>query len=317
PVQLIQTLKRDFWPSLPKTADGKRSLRAFAKRYSEAGAKLRALSKGSKNQWKHITRQDLVTQLRPRLRDPGIIRQNPTGLCGPLAVIVELARRRPAEYVRAITELLEQGILTTTGGKVIKAEQELRDEPIAKMTVFQDQIEEADWILAATMRDDANLSEDVDDDANGIESITLWGAMSDWTEQMIGLKYHWETCFVSGELNAIREAQKAVNDGGIAFLLVDSDLINDGSVDGEDEEEMWWSRRSHFATGIGKFGKKIHCRDDNPPPDHWVLFLGGLQLPSDGTISMLVWSWGGEYQLTGTADSFTEYLYAVVTGRPK
>ncbi len=282
---------------------------ALARRFSAAGAHLRALDSGTKDVWMFMKRSQLVPQLRARLRDPGIIQQNPTGLCGPLAVVVELARRRPDAYVAAAKELFETGVLTAAG-KTITAEEELRQQAMPGGP-----IDHADWILAATMRDDANLWEDVDT-GYGLESITLWWAMSDWTKHVLGLKYHWETCFVSGELDAIKEARDAVNDGGVAFLLIDSDLINDGSVDGEDEEEMWWRRASHFAgQKVGDFGPLVHSRDDNPPPDHWVVFLGGLSF-NEGQISLRVWSWGGEYLLTGTADAFSEYLYAVVTGRP-
>lgn len=224
-------------------------------------ARLRALAGGNKDVWAHIDRSQLVPQLRARLRDPGIIEQNPTGLCGPLAVVVELARRRPDAYVAAAKQLFETGVLTATG-KTITAEEDLRQEPVPGGP-----IQHADWLLAATMRDDANLWEDVDDTGFGLVSITLWWAMSDWTKHVLGLKYHWETCFVSGELDAIKEARDAVNVGGVAFLLIDSDLINDGSVDGEDEEEMWWRRAPHSAgQKVGDLGPKTHCRDDNPPP---------------------------------------------------
>ncbi len=55
------------------------------------------------------------------------------------------------------------------------------------------------------------------------------------------------------------------------------------------------------------------------PADHWVVYLGGLspRNPSeDDKIKLRLWSWGREYKLAGTAGSFGEYLYAMVSGRP-
>jgi hypothetical protein len=170
------------------------------------------------------------------------------------------------------------------------------------------------------MRDDANIVEDVDDDANGLESITLWGAESDWTHNILNLKSYWETCFNSGELDAIRKAQEAVDAGGVAFLLIDADLIKnvDAGEEEEDEEDIWWRRAKHEAgKPVDGFGSWNHCLDDNFPPDHWVVLLGNLQLGSDdGPIRLRLWSWASEYEVKGTADSFSEYLYAVVTGVP-
>lgn len=315
PWSVRDTLEKGFWPALAPASGGGVSVRALMKRYSAAGAKLRTLASGSGDVWAYISRSELVPELRARLRDPGIILQNPTGLCGPLSVVVELARRLPAEYVRAVTEMLETGKWTTIGGMVVTAEQELRNEPTPAPPIGK-----ADWILAATMRDNENIHEDVDDDANGLESITLWGAMSDWTHHALGLKYHWESCFHGGELDAIRVAQKAVDAGGVAFLLIDSDLIQSykrGEAQDEEEEEMYWRRAFHNpGEPVGDFGTWTHSKDDNFPPDHWILLLGGLQLPRDGSIKLRVWSWSAEYELKGTADSFTEYLYAVVTGVP-
>jgi hypothetical protein len=227
-----------------------------------------------------------------------------------------LARRRPAEYVRAVTSMLVTGKWSTIGGLVIAAEQELRDEPLPGAPLGA-----ADWILAATMRDASNIHEDVDDDANGLETITLWGAMSEWTQHCLGLKYHWETCFNEGELTAIKRAQQDVSAGGVAFLLIDADMIQNyapGEPQDEEEEEMYWRRRIHVAgQPLGDFPNTwTHSKDDNFPPDHWVIFLGPLVLGRDGSINLRVWSWGREYEIKGTASSFGEYLYAVVTGVP-
>jgi hypothetical protein len=264
--------------------------------------------------WKHIRRDIVVKELRDRLRDPLIIRQNPTGLCGPIAIIVELARRRPRRYVLAAKELLEQGHLRCPTGRIITAEGELRDEPVAAGKIGQ-----VDWLLAATMRDDANIWEDVDDDANGLESMTFWDEERSWTEDVLDLPVGgWETCFSWGEIDCMRKAQNAVNAGGVAFFLVDANLLKNGADDRE--ENMWWRQSEHVARKKpGPLGSKVHSEDDCIPPDHWVIYLSGFDLganPRDNDpIKVRLWSWGSVFEVTGTVDAFAEYLYGVVTGR--
>ena len=339
-------LQKGFWPPLKMAPDGGLSLRNLCQRFSATGAQLRKLANSKKDLWKHIDRDDLVSQLRDRIRDPGIIHQNPTGLCGPVAIVFELARRNPVEYVRAVTELFEHGVFTTMGGAKIEAEQELRNEHVpdsvpqhtpssdkgadpddpsddvgAGMKGSSGGIHEADWILAATMRDFANVHDDVDDNAgNEIESYTLGGAMADWTKNVLGLIPINRDCAHTGELDVIRAAQAAINVGGVAFLNIDSDLLNSGGTT-EVEENMWWKVRRHVAgEAAGGFGGKVHSCDDNGflIGDHWVPMLGDLKLDEkNDSISLLVWSWSAEYLVFGTADSFGEYLYGAVLGMPK
>ena len=186
-------------------------------------------------------------------------------------------------------------------------------EPVADGAIGQ-----VDWLLAATMRDDANIWEDVDDDAYGLESMTLWDEERNWTRDVLDLPGGgWETSFSWGAVGCMRKAQDAVDAGGVAFFLIDANLLTDGGDD--DEEDMWWRRSRHDALKAPtEFGNKHHSKDDDLPPDHWVIYLGGLNLgdePKDGDpVAVRLWSWAGEYEVTGTVEAFTEYLYAVVTG---
>lgn len=311
PVSLRSVLGPGVWPALPPAPDGSVPVRGFVSRYAEAGAALRALEAGGPCVWSQIDRAALVDQARIRLRDSGVISQTPTDFCGPLAVVVEFARRRPADFVRGVTELVEKGQLTTPGGAVVAAEDELREQPVPSGP-----IRPIDWLLAATMRDAANLWEDVEN-AKGLEALTLWPEMAYWTRNLLGLGSTWETTFAYGELDAIRAGQQAIDAGGVAFLLIDSDLIKDGSATGETEEDMHWECAPHRpGQPVGPFGAVTHSRDDDLP-DHWIVFLGDLALgDDDGPIALRVWSWGCEFRLTGSADGFGEYLFAVVTGRP-
>jgi len=300
-------------PVFPPLPPGPVSVRQVASRFSASGAALRSLASGAMNVWEHMDRPTIVMEISDRLRDPMIMDQDPTGLCGPLSVVMEFARRNPVRYVQAAKELLEAGTLTCPTGRIIEAEEELRAEPVIAGDIGQ-----VDWLLAATMRDDENIWEDVDDDANGLESMTFWGEQRDWARDVLNLPSGgWETCFNSGEVDCMKKAQHAVNVGGVAFFLVDANLLKDGGSD--DEEDMHWRRSAHKArASVPSLGSSVHSKDDDFPPDHWVAYLGGLSLDSDpnadDSVSIRLWSWAREYVVTGTVDAFTEYLYAVATG---
>lgn len=277
-------------PMVPGFPDGPVSVRQLASRFSAAGAALRSLAEGDLNVWDEMDRQVIVAELSDRLRDPMVIAQNPTGLCGPLAIVMELARRDPVRYVLAAKQLFETGQLICSTGRVIRAEKELREEPVIAGAIGQ-----VDWLLGATMRDDENIVEDVDDDASGLESMTFWGEQRGWIRDVLELAGGgWKTCFVSGEVDCMKRAEAAVKAGGVAFFLVDANLIRDGGSD--DEEDMHWRSSAHRARlAPAALSSEVHSKDDTYL-DHWVAYLGGLDLGADpddyAAVSIRLWSWG-------------------------
>ena len=299
------------YPSLPLCPV---SLRAVLVRFSAAGKALRALAAGSVSLWPHLSRATMVHEISDRLRDPLIMEQNPTGLCGPFAILVCLARDNGPRYVDMARDLIETGRYICPTGRIIEAEEELRQQPKSPGAIG-----EVDWLLATTLRDDENIWEDVDDDANGLESMTFWGEQRGWIRDVLDLSDGgWETCFSWGEKDCMKKAEAAVEVGGVAHLLIDANLLKDGGSD--NEEDMWFRSSAHSARSEpGRFpATSTHSKDDDFPPDHWVAYLGGLNLaadPADGDpVDLMVWSWGRRYRVTGTVGSFTEYLYAVCTG---
>lgn len=300
-------------PVHPVLPPGPVSVRALGGRFGAAGAALRGVAQGQPNVWAHLHRPTIVSELSDRLRDPMIMGQGVTGLCGPFAILVELARRDPARYVTLARELLETGRMTCPTGRVIEAEEELRQEPPVAG------IAEVDWMFATAMRDDENIWEDVEGDANGLESMTFWTEQRGWMQDVLALPYGgWETCFAYGETDCLQHAEAAVKAGGVAHFLIDANLLHDG---GSDHEEQAWFRSSHHQarTAPSLFQPvKVHSEDDDFPPDHWVAYLGGLNLgpdpQDDDPLTLQVWSWSRRYEITSTVGSFGEYLYAVCYG---
>lgn len=128
--------------------------------------------------------------------------------------------------------------------------------------------------------------------------------------------------FSSGdEYNMTLLAEKAVQAGGLAFLFVDGNMIKPGGPE-DVEEPLYYQLFQHSprSPDISVYAK-VHSQDDDWPPDHWVVYLDGLNFgrpPDPGdSVGVRVWSWGGEYLVSGTAETFGEYLYGVVAGFPR
>lgn len=296
------------------------SLREITSRFSHAGDALRALALGVKNVWLFIDRQKVVDEIADRLRDPLIIHQQDRDFCGPLSILMEWIRRDPVNFIHSTKELLETGKFTCKTGRVIEAEEDLRKRPVppSDNPAKTPPIAQVEWLIAASIRDDENITEDVND-GTGIEGMTLMGAMSGWTKDILNLTPI-EVGGVfssSGEVQMMHLAEKTSKAGGLAFLFVDANVIKPGPDD--TEEQMWFEGVQHSARS-SKFDKiaKTHSKDDAWPPDHWVIYLDGLNFnkppnPSDA-VAIRLWSWGREYVVTGTAEAFGEYLYGVVAG---
>ena len=72
------------------------------------------------------------------------MRQAKTDLCGPFAVVFELARRKPTRFVKGADELLSNGKLKKIGGGVIEAESDLRKRPVPATVAA------VEWLYTAT-----------------------------------------------------------------------------------------------------------------------------------------------------------------------
>ena len=223
----------NVWPRLI-ASEGRISTRAVTQRFSGPGRELRKLASGGAVRWAHMSRATVVSDARKRLRNPSTFKQYSTDLCGPFALLFEFARREPTRYVKALAELLDHGTFSTVGGHTFVAEDDLRSLPAAT-------IPQADWLLAATIRDEENLVEDVDD-GEGWEGFTWPTEIVAWIEQILGLRGTLYNVYHTEEMEAIRAAQRAIDAGGVAVVLIDPDMIHDGGTTHR-ESPIWWRRR--------------------------------------------------------------------------
>lgn len=186
--------------------------------------------------WPHIAKSDLIEDIKGTVADPLNVNQNQTPLCGPTAIVYELVARdagyglRPQKkrYVQLCRQLWETGHIS--GRSIdIKPSDDLRNSPHSEA----DAISVADWMLIAALRDAENALVDIEGDerssegdVSGLEGYSFPGAMKTWIFEILGFdEADFELCWSSGEIDTIKKAQTAWNNGGGAFLNIDSNLL--------------------------------------------------------------------------------------------
>lgn len=225
--------------------------------------------------WPHITRSQLVDEIRATLTKPSRISQKDTPFCGPAAVVYELASRDPMRYVGIVQELYETGAFRTRRYVIEPTEALLNSTVPPGMRAV-------DWMVLAAMRDAENLLFTIDGDPGDIEGITFPWEMEEWAFELLGYDaVDFESTFIDGELDAIELAQGIIDRGGVAFLLIDAAMLG-----GEEP-----------AVAI---------------PNHWISFLGNLSVTSD-QVAFRSYSWGTTIDVQIGKDPFEDYMWGVVT----
>jgi hypothetical protein len=125
--------------------------------------------------WLHIDRADLAQGLRARIDNPDLINQGQASLCGPADFFHDLAIDDPVTYARAAIELYETGA-TNVGTQKIRPSHDLKIHLIPANA----NVDPADWILCASLRDQDNWFFDYQSETDGLAGITMPHSMADW-----------------------------------------------------------------------------------------------------------------------------------------
>ncbi|MBD0334293.1 MAG: hypothetical protein ICV62_02290 [Cyanobacteria bacterium Co-bin13] len=239
--------------------------------------------------WPHISKAELLDDIQKTLANPLLINQNYTPFCGPTAIVFELVSKQPARYVALCQSLYETGQFRSRT-KVVQPSQGLIQSKV------RSGMSAADWMLIATLRDTENLIFPVTGDSgsvgNNIAGITTPWEMKGWIYEILGYdQVEFESTFVYGEFDAMRTADAARLQGGVAFLMIHSAMLG------------------------GDTPAIAH-------PNHWVVYLGGLQIDNgvwyrhdSGNIRFNCYSWGKQYPVNLGEGPFEDYMWGVVTGR--
>ena len=96
-----------------------------------------------------LHRADVASGLKARLADPDIIHQRESPYCGPACTIRAICKDDPDAYAKAATDLFDNGV-----GKVKDLEIKPGSELIKSAAKMK--MNEADWLMLATLRDTSN-----------------------------------------------------------------------------------------------------------------------------------------------------------------
>lgn len=233
--------------------------------------------------WPQIDKASLAADVRATVTDPETqVYQAKAQFCGPTSIVLEFAKRMPRRYVRLCQQLYETGGFVARS-KAINASGNLRASQTGQ------DMSPADWMLIATMRDEENAVFPVTAGASGvsagIQGLTTPWEMEGWTKEILFKdQTAISTTFVWGERDAISYAEQVYNAGGVAFLMINSDLLT-----------------------------RMNENTNPLLPDHWVVYRGGLGF-ADGRIQFKVWSWARNYPVDVSIGRFEDCMYGIVTG---
>ena len=262
------------------------SVRSWLVQYIPVQAALQAFRDSSEvGVWTNINKNSLLEDIRNTVVNPLNIRQTGTPFCGPASVVFELASRQKTKYVKFCQELLETGQFNAQR-QVIQASKNTMESSVPK------KISVADWMMLATLRDSENILIPVDDEwvdfAEGITGITFPSELETWIYEVLGFNsFGFYPCYTSDELAALITANNVWQENGVAFLLIDLNLLKD--------------------------------RDDGLIPNHWVSFQNGFSaVDADQGTSVVFncYSWGKIFTVAMQENELEDYLFGVVFGKP-
>jgi len=229
----------------------------------------------------HLSRKTVASQLTARAATPHLINQGNAGLCPSAAVVYGIARTRPAEYVRAVTELFDKG-KTKIGRWTLEPDPDLKSYKPPKGAVA-----EADWIILASIRDSENWFIDyqaVSDNGGA------WGKeVAKWLKKAGYTKLQEDWNYVMNKTSAnLRKASELHAKNYHVCLLIDTDIL--------------------------KGETSILSR-----PNHWVVLASNITATAaDKPVSMKVYTYGTLRNMpksTMKLDDFIDYYYGYVAAK--
>jgi hypothetical protein len=246
--------------------------------------------------WNHLDKRQIISDIRDRLANPYQIQQGEQPFCAPAAVVFELIRKQPDRYISICQNLYEHGKFEGYSKKFVAAGRLCRSYGNLRMA-------QADWMLLATLRDCANKIIPVHPRApkliREMGGITKPWEMSGWIRELLGYtqaKSH--PTPISGEFRAIQVANEAIESGGVAFALINSQgLLGNNS---------FLASRFH----------RIY-------PNHWVTILGNISVETftkiskhnQSRIEFDIYSWGRKIRVNTDPATIKDFFWGVTIGK--
>jgi hypothetical protein len=243
--------------------------------------------------WLNIDANRFANSLIARIDHPDLINTQIVNLCGPGAFVRFVAQDDPPAYVRMGLQLYRDGKTVLPGkgpltGRVVTPGYDLRNYPVPQRS----DLDPADWIMLASIRDSENIFFDFQDIGAGVAGITTPSTMQSWFEkagykEIINEANIW---FTKDRQNAIR-ATNLRNRGYKVTLLISANMLfrvdpDKGAPDESFGHKVWrtvWGEDQQDVASLY--------------PDHWVGLADDIKFlhaPGSvhGRVETKVHSWG-------------------------
>lgn len=251
----------------------------------KAKAKVAAFRAGKGGgKFKHLSRKSVADGLDVRIDKPEKVNQGYSSLCGPSALVYQVARDQPEAYAQFAVDLYEKG-----RGRIGKLSVEPGSDCRNYNLPASSGMEAVDWLTLASIRDSENFFFDYQSYKDTGAGITMPGDMEDWMKAAGYQDIVEETnvYFCKDRENA----QKA------------SDLFKKGY-----KVSLFIAAKMLQAKGKKKkFGSVT--------PDHWVVLESTIKLTKKA-VQLKIFTWG-EHRLvpqkgTLTQDDFLDNYYGFI-----
>lgn len=234
----------------------------------------------------HIARADVARGLLERVVRPDGISQSRTSLCGPAALLFNLATRDPVGYVQFVIDLYEKGTARAGGLKVTPGKDLLEYDPKTRLDAV-------DWIPLASLRDSDNWFFDYQSADNDFSAMTLPNNLVGWFRK-IGFKQivNETNLVITKDEKSIREAARLYRDEFWVCLFVNEQLLDPAK-----QEKL------------------------SLTASHWIVLTSDVTI-LNGNLSMTVFSWGDGHRAvpydptqTLSVTNFLRNYYGYVAAR--
>lgn len=191
-------------------------------KFDKAVKRLHAFSTSTRvGVWPYISKQELIKKIKSNLEGVFVFEAIPQHFSGQAAIIFELLRQNPEKYIEICQSLYETGAFLL-GDILVEPSQSLRNNKV------RFNLSAVDWMLFATLLDtEPYLFNGTNVKKTFLNEISTPQAIAGWARLLLGYGIV-EIANISlyGQIETLVKAQKIVNFGGHAFLLLDVRLID-------------------------------------------------------------------------------------------
>jgi hypothetical protein len=283
--------------------------------------------------WPSLSRAKVAAGALARIDDPDLIDQGDASLCGPACFVHALADNAPESYASAIINLFEYGRADfQVRGSLfsLRPSSELRYyHPQPPNTPQHRPIDEADWIILASIRNSENVVLpylSIDDEA---AAATLPGDMKEWFEKAGYTDVKADTSMTSSkDLPNAQEASDLFKKRYKVCLLINANMLDTSEQDKPGRKYRFFGVPNHWVALASPitFNLKSATAPAYKDCDWEGRYHQCIKIPErtytdpqTSTLSMKVWTYGSvrNMPLSGTLSlkSFLYNYYGYVAAR--